>query len=229
MLADQHAGNRAQRVERLRKVQAPRRAIGRTEDGHQRVGRGFQECQAAGDHEQRQQEQPVGVHLRSRIEQEGAAGVQQQAQHHRGLVAVAAHEHRRRHGKHEIAHVERALHQPGLQIGQLERLLELLDQDVVEVVGHAPQKEQADNQQQGNHGGARQVAARRRGNVTVMHATVPLPRLWRLRCNRASVLRRPAPCKYKIFVYICTDTRHLTPPRVACTLARRTLPGPANG
>lgn len=45
-----------------------------------------------------------------------------------------------------------------------------------------------------------------------------------MRCNRTSVLRASTPCKYKIFVYICTRSLPLTPARVACTLARRTLP-----
>jgi hypothetical protein len=38
------------------------------------------------------------------------------------------------------------LHQPGLEVGQFEGLLELANQDVVEVVGNAPEKEQADDQ-----------------------------------------------------------------------------------
>jgi hypothetical protein len=72
------------------------------------------------------------------IEQQRAQAEQQQADDHRGLVAVAAHHGAGRQGQEEIAQIEGHLHQARLQVGEEEGLLQVRDQHVVEVVGDAP-------------------------------------------------------------------------------------------
>ncbi len=147
--ADHHAGDRAQRVEGLGQVQPPRRALGRPQHGHQRIGRGFEEGEAAGDHEQRAQEEAVDPRLGRGEEQQRAHAVKHQPQHHRRLVAPTLCEGRRGEGEDEVAEIEGRLDQAGLEVAERERLAEMGDQHVVEIVRHAPQEEQADDQ---NHG-----------------------------------------------------------------------------
>ena len=146
MLANEHACDGTERIESLRKVQPLGRTFARAKHGDQRIGRGFQEGQATCDDVQCQQEKDIGVLFSGGVEQERAARVEKQPEHNGTLVPEAAHEHGCRDCKSEITEIERALHQAGLEVGKLEDLLELLDEDVIEVVGDTPQEEQADNE-----------------------------------------------------------------------------------
>ena len=148
IFAHQQSRHRPDRVERLRQVQPPRAARGIAQHGDERVGRCLQEREAAGDHEQREQEQLIGLRLRRRIEEQRADRIEDQPDDHTRLVPEPPADQPRRQRQHEIAHVEGRLDQARLQVRKRERLAELLNQDVVQIVGHPPQEEQAGNQHQ---------------------------------------------------------------------------------
>ena len=171
MLADQYPGDRAERVEGLRQVQTARGTLCGPDDGHQRVGGGLEERKPTRDDEQRAQEEPIGAQRRGRVEEEGAGGIQEEADEESRLVAEAPHTEARRNREQEIAGVEGALHEAGAEVRQLEDFLELLDEDVVEVVGDAPQKEEADDEHKGvgcprRRGGRHQALRHRHPHLT---------------------------------------------------------------
>ena len=159
LLADQYAKNDPQRVEDLRKVDALGGGFQRPQQAGVGIGGGFQERQPGGDHSQAGQEGAVGHDLRCRDKQETAESVQAQADHDRHLVRVAFDHRRGGQSHHEVAEEEDRLHQRGLGIRQIEPLLELGDQDVVQVAGHAPQGEQAADQHQLQPGRGGQIGA----------------------------------------------------------------------
>jgi hypothetical protein len=68
--------------------------------------------------------------------------VKQKADHKAGLIAVLPHNQRSGHREEKVAHVVRRLNQPRLEACNLERLHELLDQDVVHAAGNAPEEEE---------------------------------------------------------------------------------------
>ena len=139
----------AERVEGLREVQPSLGGPRVAQHGDERVRPGLQESQPAGDHEQSEQEEAVMPHHGRGPEQKCAGAVEQQAGHQPRLVAVLPHDQRRRHGQQEVPHVEGRLEQSRLEAAHLERLHELLDQDVVQVVGDTPEEEQRRHQDEG--------------------------------------------------------------------------------
>src|SRR5208283_859726 len=57
--ADQRPSNRAQRIERLREIQAALRTVGIAELGNEGIGSRFQKGEPAGNHKQREKEESV--------------------------------------------------------------------------------------------------------------------------------------------------------------------------
>ncbi len=147
--SDQHPGDRTERVECLREVQSPLGSPRVAQHGDERIRAGLQKAQPAGDHEQSEEEQAVVPDHGRGPEQQCARAVQQQTRHQPRLVAEPAHDQGGRHRQKEVPHVERRLDQPGLKTAHLERFHELLDQDIVQVVGNAPKKEQCRDQHEG--------------------------------------------------------------------------------
>ena len=74
-----------------------------------------------------------------------------QAQDHGSLEAEAAREHSGGECQQEVTEIKSALDQAGAEVGEGERFLELGDQDVVQVVGHAPKKEEGHDQGERNY------------------------------------------------------------------------------
>ena len=184
--SDQNAGQRAERIGRLRPVQPPRRARRIAKLAHQRIGRCLQKGQPRRDHEQAEQEQLIDPGRRRRIEEQRAGAIEQQPQHDRRLVAITPHHHRGGHREQEIAEIEDLLDKAGLEIAEREGLAKLRDQDVVQVVGHAPQEEQADRDDErgeiaagnadGPGGGSPDAGAAERHIGVHGHQDLPPPR-----------------------------------------------------
>ncbi len=149
LAADQHSGNGSQGVERLGKIQASLGGFRIAHRDDHRIGRGLQKGQAAGNDKQRQQKIAVFVRQRRRIEQARAQAIQQQPNDHCHFITKAFHRHRSRYRERKITEIERGLDPARREVTQDKGLLELGDQDVIEVVRHAPHEKQADDQHQG--------------------------------------------------------------------------------
>ena len=165
--SDQRAADSAQGIERLREVQAPFRSGRIAQLRDERVRARFQKAQPRRDHEQRHQEEAVLAHNRSRPEQQGSRAVEQQPDHQAELVTAPAHDQSRRHRHREVPQVKSRLKQPRLGAGDLKRLHELADQNVVQVVGNRPQEEQRRDQHE------REQVLPRNQLVTGLHAAIP--------------------------------------------------------
>ncbi len=162
VLPHPQAGQRAQGIEGLGQVEAKGGMLFVAQDGHQGIGRGFQEGQARGDDEQGAQQPGILPDFRAGPEGEGAEGEDDEAGDHGRLVAEAPHQQAGGYRHDEVAGVKRLLHQAGFEVGEDEGLLELWDQDVVEIVGHAPEKEQGGDQYDRPQGRRRRLRRRRR-------------------------------------------------------------------
>jgi len=114
-----------------------------------RAARRFQKTRADGDDVKRRQEDAINAHLRRRHEQEGADCVKRQAYDDRLFIADAADDHGGRKRRAEIADVKGELGQAGLWARQIQRLLEMMQQQIVELRGQAPGKEQGRGQREG--------------------------------------------------------------------------------
>ena len=88
--------------------------------------------------------------MRRRHEQEGANGIEGQADDDRLLVADAANDHRCGQRRAEIADIEGELGQASLGAGEVQRLLEMMQQQVIELRSQAPGEEQGRGQGEGD-------------------------------------------------------------------------------
>src|SRR6185437_3520941 len=139
-------GDRAQRVEGLSEVEPPLGALGRAEHGDEGVGGSLEKREAARDHEERKEEEAIRAQVGGRVEEKGAQREERQPDDDARLVPVAAHEEPRGDREQEVAEIKRGLHQTGLEVRELERLLELADQDIVEIVGDPPEEKETDDE-----------------------------------------------------------------------------------
>ena len=135
-------GARKAPVKGLREIQTPGRAAGVAHHGDIRIGRRFQKGETRRDHEQRAQEKRETPRLGRREKQQGAQRVQRETDNNAVLESEAAHDHAGWQGQQEIAKIEGGLHQAGLHASQIQRLLKLLDQDVIKIVRDRPEKKQ---------------------------------------------------------------------------------------
>ena len=88
--------------------------------------------------------------MRRRHEQEGADGVERQTHDDGFLVAQAADGHGGRQRRAEIADIKSELGQAGLRPRQVQRLLEVMQQQVVELRCQPPGEEQGCRQRKGD-------------------------------------------------------------------------------
>src|SRR5271157_2729859 len=144
--ADQDPGDRAQRVEGLREIETPFRTLGISQLCNERIGGSFQKRKTAGNHEKRHEEKKVLSAQRCRPEQETSQSVQEQPSHKTRFVPESAHQQSRGDGQQKVPQVESRLHQPRLEPVNRKRLHELPDQDIVQIIGNSPQKEQRRHQ-----------------------------------------------------------------------------------
>ena len=115
----------------------------------ERIGGGFEEGEAAGDDEEGEEEETVTAGDGGGPEEEGTRGVEQKSDDETGFVAGALHHECGGDGEEEVAHIESGLHEAGLKAGDGERLHEMADEDVVEIVGNAPEEEEGGDEDEG--------------------------------------------------------------------------------
>ena len=115
-LANQHAGNHAQRVEDLRKVNALGGGLNRAQQAGVGICRRFQKRESAGDHPQAGEERAIGHDLCGGDEQEAAEGVQAQPDNNRRFIGITLNQRRRRQGDKKVAEEKYRLHQRRLGI-----------------------------------------------------------------------------------------------------------------
>ena len=140
--AQQGAQCRAQRVEGLRQVQPARGRLRPAQQRHIGIGRHLQQRDARGQHEQRAQEQRIGVQALGRTEHQAAHRGDAQPGDDAALVAQALQQPARRHRDQEIGREEAELDQHRLHIAQREHRLQVRDEDVVQRGDQTPHEEQ---------------------------------------------------------------------------------------
>lgn len=154
---DQRAGERRDTVERLRELQSERGMFVWREDRDVRVGSDLERSQTTGDDRSADDEATedsmrvlgVGAELGDRPEEDGAQGVQAETHDDSKFVAFTLHDLSgdRRVGKVSDTEVG-DLKTGGLELGDVERVLEVLVQDVEETVCEAPEEEQSGDERE---------------------------------------------------------------------------------
>ena len=136
--------NRAQRVKRLRKIQPPLARPRRPQLRNEWIRRRLKKRQPASNHEQRGQKKHVQVRLRRRPEHQAPRSQQALAPSDPGLVSKPPHQLRPQESPAEnIPGKMPDLHQPRrIRPINVERLHELANQNVVEIVRNRPKKKQ---------------------------------------------------------------------------------------
>ena len=124
------------------KIQAAFGAVRVAQLGDEGIRCGFEEGEAAGDYEQSEEKKAVATGEGSWPKEESTHSEKNEAGDETGFVSSAAHQKSGGHGQQKIAHVKRGLHQAGLESRDREGLHEMTDQDVVEIVGNAPEEKQ---------------------------------------------------------------------------------------
>ncbi len=102
------------------------------------------------------EKQRIGAQGRGGVEEKRAESVQAEPDEQRRLVAETPHAEARGNGEQEVAAVKGALNEAGPEVRELKGILELLDENVVEVIGDAPKEKEAGDERKG-------VSARRAG------------------------------------------------------------------
>ena len=135
---DEHAGERADRVEGLREIEAPRRRFRMPHRQDIRIGSDLEQRQSAGEHAKRREEKvELGIDAR-RDEERGTDRVQREPGQDAGFVGEAADEDRRGQRHDAVAEIERELHQAAFRVRDEEDVLECPDQRIGDVVGETP-------------------------------------------------------------------------------------------
>ena len=111
-----------------------------------RICPGLQKGGAAGDYEQSEQEVSVLLGIRGGPEKKCTRAIEKQPDHEARFIAVLPHHESGGNREQEISHIESRLNQARSEPGDLKRLHELLDEDVVHVAGNTPEQEQGGDQ-----------------------------------------------------------------------------------
>ena len=152
----------------MRQVQASFCSGGLTQHSGIGVGGGFQAAQAAGNHKQREQEKLKTLRRSGGHKQQGASGVEAQAQQDAGLVAVPVHQQTGGQGYQKIRAKVGALQQARLRLADVQGFLEVLVEYIEQAIGQAPEKEQAGDQDQCPAIGRNRPGKGRRCDVRVL-------------------------------------------------------------
>ena len=155
----------ADRVERLRDIQASRCGSRRSEHGHVRIRGHLEHTLTARQHEQRRQEEWVPARRRCRLKQQRPQRAQAKADQYSTPISKPAHQPACRQRHDEISTEERGLDQRRLKVTQVERLFQVRNEHVVEVDTERPQKEERRDQHERND-----VAALRQWRTAIGHA-----------------------------------------------------------
>ena len=141
--ANEDAGDRPDGIEGLREIEPTLRGLRISALRYKRIGSSLEKRQAARDYEQRHQKKPITSDDRSWPEQKCSRSKQKQANDESGFVSKPLHDQGRRNRENEIPHVKSRLNQSRLKSRNCERLHELSDQYVIEVIRNAPKKEKS--------------------------------------------------------------------------------------
>lgn len=114
------------------------------------VGRRLQESQAEGEDVETDAEEGEALPRCRRDEEEGAHGVEPKSQQDGALIGVAANEEGCRNGHSEIAAVEGELDERGLGGGDFHYGLEGRHHGIGDIVGEAPEREEARDEDKGD-------------------------------------------------------------------------------
>jgi hypothetical protein len=114
------------------------------------VGTGLKKPKPAGDNEQGEEKERVAPRHRGGIKEEGSACEKQKADEKSALVSEAAHDKGCGDGQQKVTEVESRLNETSLEAVDLERLHELPNKNVIEIVGDCPQKKQSRHQKEGD-------------------------------------------------------------------------------
>src|SRR5579864_9010879 len=132
----------AQRIERLRQVEATRSRLGLTQHCDIGIRRYLKERNACCKNDERTQEQWIGGHAGSRYKEKGTHTHSEKPQHHRPLVANPVNDLRRRNGEDEIRPKKCELNQHHLLVIQVEDRFQVRHKNVVETGKKAPHEEE---------------------------------------------------------------------------------------
>ena len=116
----------------------------------ERVGAGFKKTEAAGDDEQREEEERIASGHCSRIEQKCSSGVEDKASKKSSLISETAHDQSGGDSKQKVTKIKGGLHQARFKPADLEGLHELANENIIQVVGDGPEKEQSRHQEEGD-------------------------------------------------------------------------------
>ena len=148
-LGKHHPGDRAERIERLGKIQPPRRRGLRSDGADVRVGRGLQDGESGKQDKYRNQEgqepdpDTPSANQHRRIEQERAQGIKSQPQHDTGLVRIAFDEQCSGNGEAPVAEqIAHDLYPCRFRVREAHDPLEGRQHRIRHVVGNGPGKEE---------------------------------------------------------------------------------------
>ena len=147
---DCHAAQRPHGVEGLGQVQPAGRCLPAAERKDVGVGSGLQESEPEGKDIEADAEEGEALARCRRDEEEGAHGVEPESKEDSALIGVAADEEGCRNGHREIAAIEGELDERSLGGGDFHHGLESRHHGVGDVVGEAPEREEARDEDKGD-------------------------------------------------------------------------------
>ncbi len=106
------------------------------------IGACLEKPETAGDNKERHKKQWIASSGCGREKKKCAAGVKNQAEDKTGLIAKAAHHKSRGNREDKVSEIESRLDETRLKARNLERLHELADENIVQVIGYRPKEEQ---------------------------------------------------------------------------------------
>ena len=130
----------------MRHVDAGGTAFRRAKDGGVGIGDSFQTRQAGSQNEQAQQKCPVGVNAAGWNEPERAGGNQHEADEDAAFISNFSCNQSGGNRHKKVGEIVGELHEAGLFLVDVERVLKMLVQDVDHPVAKAPQKKQRSDQ-----------------------------------------------------------------------------------
>ena len=133
-------------VKGLRGVEASCRAAAGAEHGDVGIGGDLEDTLAARHHEERQQEERVPACRGRGLEEQCSQRTEREANKNSSAIAQPPHQPSGWKRHQEVATEERRLNQRRLEVAQVERLLEVGNQDVVEVDADRPEEEERRDQ-----------------------------------------------------------------------------------
>ena len=148
--ADNRAENPAAAVDGLRDVDARRAVFRGAQHGGVRIGDGFQTGHAGRNHKQAEQERPVFTEADRVDKPKRPRRDQRQADQDAALVAELAGDEAGRNRHQKVGEIVGRLHEAGLFLVDVERVLKMLVQNVNHAVAKTPHQKQRGDERKGD-------------------------------------------------------------------------------